>query len=513
MKGRGGTRKSTKNAEQLAGQAEQMRQRIAELETALKDSNMTIEALRSSGRFYRALIDNIYENIIVVDNAGNILYVNPSSERVFGYDADFLIGKCSLDLLHPEDLPKVAKLFRSAIKQPGVTGSVECRYQARDGSWRHVEAMGANFLDDPNVGGIIITSSDITERKRAEEALKRSEKYFRALIENSSDGITVLHADGAIRYQSPSVGRLFGYRQEEEVGKSLFQYVHPEEIQSIVRIFDQLLRNPGSTVSLECRFPRRDSGWGWIEAVARNLLEDPVVGGIVINYRDITERKQAQEALMESEKRQQAAVVEERNRIAREIHDTLAQGFAGIVLQLEAADEVVEKDHAAAKQYIDRARRLARENLTEARQSVRDLRPQVLEDLPLEETLRREAYKFAEDTGIQVTFDVLGERCSLSADVEVALLRICQEALVNVERHAAAKEVEINLVFEDGFVALSVRDDGIGFEPEARHEGSYGLIGIRERVRLLGGTLEIRSEKGRGSLMEVTFQCSEKGIQ
>jgi len=292
------------------------------------------------------------------------------------------------------------------------------------------------------------------------------------------------------------------------VGNPIFKYVHPDEKESIIRIFDHLMKHAGATVSLECRFPAKDGSWGWIEAVSRNLLEDPTVSGVVINYRDITERKQAQQALQESENRQQMAVLEERGRIAREIHDTLAQGLAGIVLQLEAADEVLGKDVSAAQEYLDRARSLARESLSEARRSVSDLRPPALEKLSLEDSLAREVQKLLQDTGIKATFEILGERCRLSSDVEIGLLRICQEALVNVRRHACATEVEVSLVFEDGFVSLSIRDNGIGFDPEAKYEGSYGLMGMRERVRLLGGTLEIRSEMGRGSLVEASLQCS-----
>jgi PAS domain S-box-containing protein len=503
----GKSKRKTGVAQQPETELEQLRQRVAELEASLRESECVAEALKAKERFYRALIENVSENILVVDAKGKILYVSPGSERIFGYRADYLVGKISLELLHPEDVSRVTRVFNAAVKRPGVSGSIECRYRAGDDSWRYVEAVGTNFLDDPTVGGIVINSRDITERKRAEEALKRSEEYFRALIENSSDGITVLNADGSIRYQSPSVGRLFGYRQQEEVGNPIFKYAHPDEKESIIRIFDHLMKHPGATVSLECRFPAKDGSWGWIEAVSRNLLEDPTVSGVVINYRDITERKQAQQALQESENRQQMAVLEERGRIAREIHDTLAQGLAGIVLQLEAADEVISKDVCAAQEYLDRARSLARESLSEARRSVSDLRPPALEKLSLEESLAREVQKLSQDTGTKATFEILGERCFLSSDVEVGLLRICQEALVNVRRHACATEVEVSLVFEDGFVSLSIRDNGIGFDTEARYEGSYGLMGMRERVRLLGGTLDIRSERGRGSLVEASFQC------
>lgn len=505
MAGKARSKDKDKTVEQLVTELERVRKRVAELETSASETERVADMWKASENFYRALIENVSENIMVVKAEGTIAYAGPANERIFGYEPEYLVGRNSLDFLHPDDAQRVIELFDRAVQNPGATRSVECRYRHKDGSWRYVQAVGSSFLDDPTVGGIVINSTDITERKRAQEALKRSEEYFRALIENALDGITVLNADGSIRYQSPSVGRLFGYGPEDEIGNPVFKYVHPGDRQMVNRTFNYVINNPGVTVSVECRYPGKGGSWRWMEAVVRNLLDDPIVGGIVLNYRDVTERKQAQKALRESEKRQEMAVLEERNRIAREIHDTLAQGFAGVVLQLEAADEIIGKDVYMAQQYIDHARRLARENLNEARRSVQDLRPQALEVLSLEDSLNREVRKFSQETGVETTFDILGDVHSLHSDIEVALLRICQESLANVKQHADASEVEANLVFEDDSVSLSIRDNGIGFDTESQHEGSYGLMGMRERVRLLGGALEIRSEKGRGTLVEATF--------
>jgi PAS domain S-box-containing protein len=481
--------------------------RSADAKKAAADSGRVVEAPRASEGFYRALIENVSENITVVRADGTIAYVSPANVRIFGYKPGYLIGKQAIDFIHPDDATQVLELFMLAVQNPGSTQTGECRYRAMDGSWRYVEAVGRSFLDDPTVGGVVINSSDITERKRAEEALKRSEEYFRAIVEDASDGIAVLNADGSIRYRSPAVERLFGYAADTEIDSYILQYVHPEDQEKVKKAVTYIIENPGVTLSLESRFKAKDKPWGWIEVAVRSLLDDPIVGGIVINYRDITERKMAQDAIRESENRQHMAVMEERNRIAREIHDTLAQGFTGIVLQLEAAEEILDQDVSTARQYVDRARRLARESLAEARRSVYDLRPQALEKLTLEESLRQEVQKLCQDTEVKAEFDILGEKRPLSPVVETALLRICQESLANVKKHAHAKEVEANLVFEEDSVSLSVRDNGVGFDADARYEGSYGLIGMRERVRLLGGTLEVRSERGRGTLVEVTFPC------
>jgi signal transduction histidine kinase/HAMP domain-containing protein len=197
------------------------------------------------------------------------------------------------------------------------------------------------------------------------------------------------------------------------------------------------------------------------------------------------------------------AVIEERNRMAREIHDTLAQGFAGIVLQLEAAEQSLGENVDNAHEHLDHARRLARESLNEARRSVRALRPQALEQLPLIETLKQEMEKFTQDSGIKANFSTSGKRQALHADMENAILRICQESLANAKKHAQAEQVTVILVFEREKVGLSIRDNGIGFDTEVRADDSFGLIGMTERARLLGGTLVVQSEKGKGTLIEV----------
>lgn len=200
------------------------------------------------------------------------------------------------------------------------------------------------------------------------------------------------------------------------------------------------------------------------------------------------------------------AVVEERNRLAREIHDTIAQGLAGIVVQLEAAAGLLRRDPERALAELERARQTARESLQEARRSVWDLRPALLENLSLADALRRELFRFNQMTGVAVDFSVAGRARRLPARVEAGLLRVAQEALSNVHRHAAARRVTVTLTFGRGQVRLAVADDGQGFDPAgvgARADGhGFGLVGMRERVHLLGGELAVESAPGAGTKIE-----------
>lgn len=207
----------------------------------------------------------------------------------------------------------------------------------------------------------------------------------------------------------------------------------------------------------------------------------------------------------------QIAVMEERNRMAREIHDTLAQGFTGIILQLEVAEQALGDGNSEVLQHLNKARSLARGSLNEARRSVWDLRPQALERLPLVEALRQEVARFAQSSNIKARFDVSDTTRELPLDIETALLRICQESLANIKKHAQASEVKVELAFDQSNVILTIRDNGVGFNTDnKKDEGQvehrrFGLISMQERARNLGGTFEVQSEGGKGTIIRVVI--------
>ncbi|AGY59662.1 sensor histidine kinase [Gloeobacter kilaueensis] len=193
----------------------------------------------------------------------------------------------------------------------------------------------------------------------------------------------------------------------------------------------------------------------------------------------------------------QSAVLEERNRLAREIHDTLAQSLTGIVLHLETAAELLS-EHPKAVAHILQARELARSGLAEARCSLWALRPRALEGSDLGDALQRLLQQLTAYTAVESRFQSSGTPQSLSAEVEANLLRIAAEALTNALKHAQARILSLELTYKAGAVELWVSDDGCGFDPE-RASGGLGLAGMRERARRLGGQLLIASGPGAGT--------------
>jgi signal transduction histidine kinase len=210
--------------------------------------------------------------------------------------------------------------------------------------------------------------------------------------------------------------------------------------------------------------------------------------------RDITERKRAE----------LASVLEERNRLAREIHDTLAQAFTGIIVQLGNASRLIDTNPTAAQTHVELGRELARTGLVEARRSVEALRPRMLEDRDLGDTLNQMATQLFSGSQTHITCNLMGNPYPLPTKVETNLLRIGQEALTNALRYAQATSVQIELIYNDTQCILRVKDDGQGFEANSTSvSNGYGLLGMSERSDLIGAQLKIQSAPGLGTEITV----------
>ena len=219
----------------------------------------------------------------------------------------------------------------------------------------------------------------------------------------------------------------------------------------------------------------------------------------------------------------EAGAGDERQRMAREIHDTIAQGLTGIVTQLEAAQQTTHD--AERERRIDNAKRLARDSLAEARRSVQALRPQALENSRLPEALADEVARWSVTSGVAGEVETTGESRALHPEVEVTLLRVAQEALANVAKHASASRAGVTLSYMEDVVSLDVRDDGAGFAVAPAQEGrangylagespaagGFGLIAMRQRVSRLAGQLEIESEPGAGTAVSASLPAIPLG--
>ncbi|MER6939704.1 sensor histidine kinase [Nocardioides sp. NPDC127514] len=222
----------------------------------------------------------------------------------------------------------------------------------------------------------------------------------------------------------------------------------------------------------------------------------------------LTENARLQQELLAQSR--SAGVRDERERLAREIHDTIAQSLAGVVAQLQAAEG--SADAQDVRRRVTRATELARTALVEARRSVQDLTPAELADAGLADALSRLVTSWRDDHGVEASFVVVGDATALHSEVEATLLRIAQEALANVAKHASAQRVGVTLTFDDADVILDVRDDGSGFDPTApRRSSSFGLGMMRERAQRLAGTFTLESAPGAGTAVSASIPALPRG--
>ena len=221
--------------------------------------------------------------------------------------------------------------------------------------------------------------------------------------------------------------------------------------------------------------------------------------------RELIEQLESAQANLAAAERREG-VLEERQRLAREIHDTLAQGFTSIVMHLEAADQALPDDTAVVEKHLNQARDTARRSLDEARRVVEDLRPDLLEQRSLVEAIERASTRWSRETSVPVQVTTTGTAVPLHPDIEVTILRATQEALTNIRKHAQATQVILTLSYMGDVVILDVHDDGVGLngaEPSP-YSGGYGLQAMRERAEQLGGSASIESEPGEGTTVVVS---------
>ena len=252
--------------------------------------------------------------------------------------------------------------------------------------------------------------------------------------------------------------------------------------------------------------------FGWVSAQQNDQRKQMVEELSETNRRleSILEENQGLHDQLLAQARE-AGVLDERQRMAREIHDTLAQGLTGIITQLQAAERHGQSQDER-RRHIELATQLARDSLTEARRSVRAMQPEPLESARLPEALADVASKWTRIHGVPATVTTTGQPRRIRPDAEITLLRAAQEALVNVARHARAGKVGLTLSYMEDQVNLDIRDDGVGFDPQpagatvpARASGSgYGLLAMRQRVEGVAGTLEVESAPGGGTAISAS---------
>jgi len=270
---------------------------VAEMLTAYFDCEAADQARRLSETRLQQITDSMLDMVLQIDNEGVIQYVSPSSLSTFEYSAEQILGYKPSDFTHDED-QQVLECHIRAVLDGGLAVRSELRARKADGAYLWIEAVGNPLRDDSGrtVGGIL-AFRDITARRQAEEAVRRSEAHFRSLIENATDIITVIDPQGTIYYESPSIERFTGFTAAEVVGRSAFEFIHAEDAGRVVETLRFALTNPGTPAMVSFRFLRRDGSYMVLESVGHVHAWDEPTLAIVVNSRDVTERERAEEQI------------------------------------------------------------------------------------------------------------------------------------------------------------------------------------------------------------------------
>ncbi len=285
-----------------------LRRRSAELharELTLLTENLkrSEEALRLSEERFRKAFEEGPIGIVLGSADFRILKANRALCQMLGYTEQELVGLRFVDITHPEDADQTLQLGGKLFNEETSSYQLEKRYvtKAQRIIWAHLTASLIRGQDGKPLYALGIIE-DISRRREAEQILETSERRFRALIEKSSDSISLINPKGIILYDAePATFRNLGYAGAEVVGHSAFEFIHPEDVEVTKKLFDELAHKPGSTITTHYRIRHKDGSWHWMEGTGTNLLNEPSVQAIVINARDVTERKRAEEKLHQSE--------------------------------------------------------------------------------------------------------------------------------------------------------------------------------------------------------------------
>ncbi|HYX70438.1 MAG TPA: PAS domain S-box protein [Terriglobales bacterium] len=296
------------------------------------------EALQRSEAHFRALIEQTHDIITIVSAGGTILYQSPAVERVLGYEPGEMLGHNGLEFIHPDDLERVAAALAENTQTPKRFEALEYRCKHKDGSWRALHAVGINLLDDPAVHGVVVTARDITERKRMEEAVRASERQYRELFESANTAILIFEPESEVILEAnPEACRAYGFDREELLGKSL-----KELTRDVVKGEEQIreLLREGSHRDFETVHFRKDGSIIFFLANS-TVIEYQGRKSILSVNRDITQRKQAEEALRRAHDELEMRVRERTADLARTNQELRASESRYRLLMEQAADAIL----------------------------------------------------------------------------------------------------------------------------------------------------------------------------
>jgi PAS domain S-box-containing protein len=504
------------------------------------------EARLETDQMFRAIVENSHAGIFTIDDDFHITYANDMVSQMLLCPNEEIIGRDFRDFLDEESKKIVGEYYIRRQMGEDVPSRYEFNIVQKGGSIRRVEISSTIFR---SVSGNLRTVGqvlDITERKKAEadllkareelelrveqrtselsetnrllqaeiaqrvlaeDSLRKSELKYRHLVQSANTIILEMNTEGNITFFNKFAEEFFGYSESEILGKSVVGTIVPEKDTSdrdLKAMIDDILVNPQNYLHNENENVKRNGERAWIVWTNQPLFDDNgKLREILCVGMDHTEQKRTEE-LMTQQAREQATA-EERNRLARDLHDAVSQTIFSASLISEVLPRLWERDEKEGRRRLEEVRKLTRGALAEMRMLLMELRQDSLFEAEIGYLFNQLGESITGHSLVPVTVSVTGH-CVMPAEVKIGLYRIAQEALNNVHKHAMAKTAKVNLDCSPDRINLAIIDDGKGFNTRHTPPDRLGLNIMKERAREIGARLTVRSREGEGTTINVLWK-------
>jgi PAS domain S-box-containing protein len=485
-----------------------------EAETALKDSEVK----------FRYLIGNTTDAIMIRDADNTIVYCSDSTFGVIGYKPNEVLGKKTLDDIHPEDLDRVLDHRDVVLDNPGKPIKLVYRRMRKDGVYIWCEGTSTNLLHQPEVRGIVVNFRDITERKEAELALRASENKFRFMISHSADAIMIMDNNRKAVYVSESITRVTGYTPDEIVGNPTVEVIHPADRATMLKHWETVDSTRSRPVSVMYRRLHKNGHYIWCEGVGINLIDEPEINGVLINFRDVTERIEAEMALKESNDELKKSNAELDRFVYSVSHDLRAPltSMSGIVslAEMETADDTMHQYLDMVKGSIKKLDGFIHDILDYSRNARTGIRKQDVDFNQLLDDISDNLRFMEPGAKVNITRNITGHSyCSDRGRIGIILNNLISNAVRYYNPELNRHWVNIDVSPADKDIVIVVQDNGVGI-PADKHMRIFemfyrvsqkstgsglGLYIVKETVEKMDGHISIESEPGKGTTFRITI--------
>jgi len=481
-------------------------------------------ALRNNEVKFRALIQNAADGITVADENGIMFFASESVYQLTGYTPDEISGKQPFVFIHPDDVEYCKQKHSELLQKPGASMVIQYRRRKKDGSYIWVENTVTNLLHEPSVKGTVANFRDITARVEAENALKQNEYRFRALIENSTDVITVMDTESRVLFASDSIYRVTGYKPEELIGKLSVNFVHPDDLDAIRENMQTVIKNPGRLVTTKYRRLNKNGEYFWCEGTANNLIKNPLVNGIIINFRDITEQTIHENALKASNEELKKSNNELDRFVYSASHDLRAplSSMLGIVYLMEAevTQEEIKEDIKLLKTSISKLDGFINDILNHSRNARTNLNiTEIHFSQLIHDVNNKLKYMTAGEDDIKILAHI-NDKIPFYSDpgrLNIILSNIISNAIRYSNPDISDPYVKIDVESRSEDAIIRIQDNGIGISKEYHEKifemfyrvsnkstgSGLGLYIVHETVEKLKGNIQINSELGKGTIFTI----------